>query len=78
MGRAERGEAEVVVNGRLEVVEAMGTNSSRRKAKRAAKIEELAGVNEAKEGIFFPAKETPRFRRFRKTIIFQAEQIRED
>ena len=78
MGRAERGEAEVVVNGRLEVVEAMGTNSSRRKAKRAAKIEELAGVNEAKEGIFLPAKETPRFRIFRKTIIFQAEQIRED
>ena len=58
MGRAERGDAEVVVDGRLEVEEAVGTNSSRRKAKRAAKIEELAGVNEAKEGIFFPAKET--------------------
>ena len=78
MGRAERDEAEVVVDGRLEVVEAVGTNSSRRKAKRAAKIEELAGVNEAKEGIFFPAKETPRFRRFHKTILLRAEETRED
>ena len=32
----------------------VGTNSSRRRAKRAAKMDELAAVKDAKDGIFLP------------------------
>ena len=48
------GEVVVTTVSRLEAESTLGRPSSRRNANRAAKIDELAGVSEANEGIFFP------------------------
>ena len=49
-------EGEEVEDSRLKGDLRPGTTSSRRRAKRAARIDEFAGVNEANEGIFLPGR----------------------